>query len=46
MAVPEAKEVFRTEHLCGGMESGIEGGIHVIRLLWKHHSHEESWGPL
>ena len=43
---PEAQEADRTEQLYGGMESGIKGGIHVIRLLWKNHSQEESWGFL
>ena len=41
---PEAKGVFRTEQLCGGLEAVIEGGIHVMRLLWKQHSQEESCG--
>ena len=30
----EAKEACSTEQLCGGLEAGIEGGIHVVRLLW------------
>ena len=46
MSFPEAKEVSRTDHLCRGLEAGIEGGIHVIRLIWKQHSQEESWGFL
>ena len=29
----EAKEACGTEYLCGGLEAGIEGGIHLDRLL-------------
>ena len=30
----EAKEAYGTEHLCGGMEGGVEGAIHAVQLLW------------
>ena len=29
----EAKEACMTEQLCGGLQAGIEGGIHAVRLL-------------
>ena len=34
----EAKEACKTEQLCGGLEAGIEWGVHVVRLLWQQHS--------
>ena len=34
------------EQLCGGLEAGIEGGIHASRLLWQKHAQEEEWGIL
>ena len=46
VAVPEAKDACGTEQLCRGMESRIEGRIHVIRMLWYHHLQEEYWGFL
>ena len=30
----EAKAACGTEQLAGGVEAGIEGGIHAMRLLW------------
>ena len=29
-----------------GVEAGIEGGIHKMRLLWQHKSQEKYWGFL
>ena len=29
----EAKEAYGAEQLCGGLEVGIEVGIHVLRIL-------------
>ena len=29
-----------------GLEAGIEGGIHVVWLLWQQHSQEDYWGFL
>ena len=48
LAVPgaEEKEACRKEQLCVGMEAGIEGGIHAVRLLWHQHAQEEDWGFL
>ena len=37
----ESKDACGTEHLAGGVEAGIEGGIHAMRLLWAQHSQEE-----
>ena len=37
----EVNDACGTEHLTGEVEAGIEGGIHVMRLLWAHHYQEE-----
>ena len=42
----EAKAACGTEQLAGGLEAGIEGAIHSMRLLWEQHSQEEEWGFL
>ena len=34
------------DKLAGGVEVGIEGAIHSMRLLWEQHSQEEEWGFL
>ena len=34
----EAKEACKTEQLFDGLEAGIEGGIHVVRLLWQQYA--------
>ena len=34
----EAKEACGTEQVYGVLESGVEGGIHTVRLLWQHHA--------
>ena len=31
------------ERICSGPEAGIEGWIHVVRLLWQKHAQEEDW---
>ena len=36
----EAKAACRTSKLAGGLEAGIEGGIHAMRVLWEEHSKE------
>ena len=46
VAGQEAKETCATEKLCRGMVMGIEGGVHVMCLLWAHHVQEEDWGLL
>ena len=34
----EAKAACGKEQLAGGVEAGIEGAIHSMRLLWEQHS--------
>jgi hypothetical protein len=46
VARSEAKEACGVDQLCGGLEAGIEGGIHAMRSLWKAHAEEEKWGFL
>ena len=46
LAGPEAKAVCGTTQLVGGVEAGIEGAIHVMRVLWEEHQTEEDWGFL
>ena len=40
----EATAACGTAQLSGGVEAGIEGGIHAMRVLWEEHSQEEYWG--
>ena len=42
----EAKDACGVDQLCASLEADIEGGIHVIRLLWEMHAAEEEWGFL
>ena len=42
----EAKEACGMDKICRGLEDGIEGGIHAVRLLWQQHTQEEDWGFL
>ena len=44
VAGPEVKAAFGTTHLAGGVEAGIEGAIHDMRVLWEEHQTEEDWG--
>ena len=46
VAGPEAKTACGTTQLAGGVEAGIEGAIHVMRVLWEEHQTEEDWGFL
>ena len=39
----EAKAACGIEHLAGGVDAGIEGGIHAMRLLCHHDSQEVDW---
>ena len=34
---PEAKAACETTQLAGGLEAGIEGSIHTMRILWEEH---------
>ena len=40
---PEAKLACGTIQLAGGVEVGIEGAIHTMRVLWEEHAQEEDW---
>ena len=37
---PEAKATCGTTQLAVGVEAGIEGAIHVMRVLWEEHNQE------
>ena len=37
----EAKTACGTDQFSGGVEAGIEVGIHAMHFLWKKHSQEE-----
>ena len=40
VAGPEAKAACGTTQLAGGLEAGIEGAIHAMRILWDEHKKE------
>ena len=46
VAGPEAKTACVTTQLAGCLKKGIEGNIHVMRVLWEEHNKEEDWGFL
>ena len=46
VAVEEVKEDCGKDQLYGGVEEGIDVGIHAMSLLCARHSHEEGWGFL
>ena len=37
VAGPEDKSACGITQLAGGLEAGIEGAIHVMRVLWEEH---------
>ena len=43
---PEAKVSCSTTQLAGGLETGIEGAIHAMRVPWDEYKKEEDWGFL
>ena len=43
---PEAKSACGTTQILGGLESGIEGTIHAMRILFEEHKKEDDWGFL
>ncbi len=46
LAGAEAKDACGIDQLCAGLEAGIEGGIHAMRLLWEMHAAEEEWAGI
>ena len=46
VAGPEAKAACGTTQLAAGLEAGIEGAIHEMRVLLEEHREEEDWGFL
>ena len=40
----EATEACGNTNLCGGLEAGIEGGIHAAKRIWDELNEEEEWG--
>jgi hypothetical protein len=42
----EARDECGVDQLCAGLEAGVEGGIHALRLIWDLHAQEEEWGFL
>ena len=40
----EVKAACGIDQLTGGVEAGIEVGIHAMPVLWEEHSQEEEWG--
>ena len=46
VAGPEAKSAYGTTQLAGGLEAGIEGAIHAMRVFFEERMKEEDWGFL
>ena len=46
VAGTEAKAACGMTQLAGGLEAGIKGAIHAMRVLWEEHKTEEDWGFL
>jgi hypothetical protein len=42
----KARDECGVDQLCTGLEAGVEGGIHTLKLIWKLHAQEEEWGFL
>jgi hypothetical protein len=43
VSVYKAKEACVMDQLSTSIDAGIEGVIHVMRLLWQSHLAEEEW---
>ena len=43
VAGPEAKAACGTTQIAGGVEAGIEGATHAMRVLWEERAQEEDW---
>jgi hypothetical protein len=46
VTVDTAKARCGDNQLCVGLEAGVEGDIHAMRLIWEEHKMEEEWGFL
>eukprot|EP00978_Attheya_sp_CCMP212_P005533 scaffold12431_cov57-Attheya_sp.AAC.8 len=46
VTVDAAKAMCGDSQLCVGLEAGVEGGIHAMRLIWEEHKMEGEWGSL
>eukprot|EP00978_Attheya_sp_CCMP212_P041079 scaffold231101_cov38-Attheya_sp.AAC.1 len=46
VTVEAAKAVCGDNQLCVGLEAGVEGAIHAMRLIYEDHKMEEDWGFL
>jgi hypothetical protein len=39
----KARDECGVDQLCVGLEAGVEGEIHALRLIWELHTQEEEW---
>ena len=44
VTIAEAKYAWGKKQRRRGLEDSIEGGIHMVRILWQQHAQEEDWG--
>ena len=40
----EAQEACGMDQLCGGLQAGIESGVHAMHSIWETHKMEEKLG--